>query len=121
MCPVPETWIHPVDAAKHGVSDGGWVWVESLRGKIRGKAVVTEGIKPGTVWMERFWHPETLNTETRGWQETNINLLTKSTAPFNDVAGTYTLRAFLVRVSKADGPPEGIWTQPEDFMSWLPL
>jgi anaerobic selenocysteine-containing dehydrogenase len=121
MYPVPETWINPVDAAKYAISSGDWVWVESLRGKVRGKAVVTEGIKPGTVWMERFWHPETLNTKTHGWRETNINLLTKVTPPLNDVVGTYTLRAFLVKVFKADGPPEGIWTKTEDFKTWLPL
>ena len=44
-----------------------------------------------------------------------------TTAPFNDVVGTYTLRGFQVRVSKADGPPEGVWTKPEDFKSWLPV
>ena len=59
--------------------------VESKRGKIRAKALVTKGINPGTVCMERFWHPETMNTKTHGWQETNVNVLSKSTAPFNDV------------------------------------
>ncbi len=118
--PVPELWIHPTAAEKYGVSDGDWVWVESKRGKIRAVAAVTEGINPGAVYMERFWNPETLDTETHGWKEMNVNVLTKSDAPFNDVVGTYTLRAFLVKVSRADGPPEGIWTKPEDFKAWLP-
>jgi anaerobic selenocysteine-containing dehydrogenase len=121
MYPVPETWINPKDAVKYAIKDGDWVWVESLRGKIRGKAVLTEGIGPGTVFMERFWNPETMNTETHGWKEMNLNVLTKSTPPYNDVVGTYTLRGFLVKVSKADGPPEGVWTKPEDFKTWLPL
>jgi anaerobic selenocysteine-containing dehydrogenase len=121
MYPAPELWVHPIDGAKYGVADGDWVWVESLRGKIRGLAKVTEGIKPGTVCMERFWNPETLDTSTHGWQEMNVNVLTKASAPFNDVVGTYTLRAFLVRISRADGPPEGVWTKPEDFRSWLPV
>jgi anaerobic selenocysteine-containing dehydrogenase len=118
--PVPELWIHPKAAATYGISEGDWVWVESKRGKIRAVASVTEGINPGTVYMERFWNPETLNTETHGWKEMNVNVLTKDDAPFNDVVGTYTLRAFLVKVSKADGPPEGIWLKPEDFKAWLP-
>jgi anaerobic selenocysteine-containing dehydrogenase len=120
MYPVPETWIHPADAAKYGITDGDWVWVESLRGKIRGRALVTKAIRPGAVFMERFWNPETLNTETHGWKEMNLNTLTKSMPPYNDVVGTYTLRGFLVRVSKADGPPEGVWINPEDFKTWLP-
>ncbi len=118
--PVPELWIHPEAAEAYGISEGDWVWVESKRGKIRAVASVTEGINPGTVYMERFWNPETLNTKTHGWKEMNVNMLTKEDAPFNDVVGTYTLRGFLVKVSKADSPPEGIWTKPEDFKKWLP-
>ena len=58
--------------------------------------------------MERFWNPETLGTKTHGWMETNVNVLTKADAPFNDVVGTYTLRAFLVKVYPAEEAPEGI-------------
>ena len=120
MYPVPEVWINPDTAKEYGISNGDWTYVESLRGKITAKAWVTEGIPPRIVYMERFWNPETLDTKTHGWKEMNVNVLTKSTAPFNDVVGTYTLRGFQVRVSKADGPPEGVWTKPEDFKSWLP-
>lgn len=118
--PVPEIWVHPQDAEKYGISNDDWVWVESLRGKICAKALVTEGIKPGAVFMERFWAPETVNTPSHGWKEMNVNVLTKSTGPFNDVVGTYTLRAFLVKISRADAPPDGVWTKPESFKSWLP-
>ena len=120
--PVPELWMHPSDAKKYGVAPGDWVWIESLRGKIRAKAYVTEGMRPGAVCMERFWNPETLNTKTHGWKEMNVNVLTKASAPFNDVVGTYTLRAFQVKVWKAkEGAPEGIWTKPEDFKTWMPI
>ena len=118
--PVPEIWINPKDAANYGVSHGEWVFVESKRGKIRAKASVTEGIRPGVVYMERFWTPETLDTATHGWQEMNVNILSKNDAPFNDVVGTYTLRGYLVKVSKADGPPAGVWLKPEKFKKWLP-
>lgn len=119
MMAVPELWICPEDAETYGVHTGNWVWVESKRGKIRAKAYVTKGIRPGTVYMERFWHPETLNTPTHGWQETNVNVLTRSEGPFNDVVGTHVLRGFQVKVSPAESGPEGIWTTPADFKSWL--
>lgn len=119
--PAPEIWIHPKAAAKYGISQGDWVNVESLRGKIKAKAWVTEGINPGVVYMERFWTPETLNTDTHGWQEVNVNVLSKNDAPYNDVIGTYTLRGYLVKVSRADdGPPKGVWLKPEEFKAWLP-
>lgn len=121
MYPVPEVLLNPVDANRYGIGDGDWIWVESKRGRVRGLCCVTRGIKPGTIFMERFWNPETLNTGTHGWQEMNVNVLTKSTAPFNDVVGTYSLRAFQVKAYKAEeGPPEGVLTKPQDFKSWLP-
>ena len=117
--PVPELWIYPTDAEKYALEDGAWAWIESKRGKIRAVVSVTEGIKPGVVCMERFWNPETLQTKTHGWMETNVNMLTKADAPFNDVVGTYTLRGFLVKVYPAKSAPEGIWQNPQDFSSWL--
>lgn len=117
--PVPELWMFPDDAEKYGLEDGSWAWVESKRGKIRAIVSVTQGIKPGVVYMERFWNPETLETKTHGWTEMNVNMLTKADAPFNDVVGTYTLRGFLVKVYPAEGAPEGIWQSPRDFTRWL--
>lgn len=119
--PVPEIWIYPDTAKKYGIGADDWVWIESPRGKIRARALITKGINPGTVCMERFWHPETLATKTHGWQETNVNVLSKSSAPYNDVVGTHTLRAYQVKIYKADGAPEKIWTKPEDFKTWLPV
>ncbi|MCD8213584.1 MAG: molybdopterin-dependent oxidoreductase [Campylobacter sp.] len=118
--PVAEIWVNPKDAKKYGVKNGDWSWIESKRGKTRGKIRITEGIAPGVVYMERFWTPETLNTKTHGWQEMNVNILTKSTPPFNEVVGTYTLRGFQVKIYKADGAPEGIWQEPEEFEPWMP-
>ena len=119
IMPVPEIWIYPDDAKKYGIEPGQWVWVESARGKTRAVAYITKGIRPGSVYMERFWHPETLNTKTHGWQETNVNVLSRSEAPFNDVVGTHVLRGYQVKVYPADSAPEGIWTKPSDFKSWL--
>ena len=121
MYPAPELWISPEDAGKEGIGTDDWVWIESKRGKIRAKALVTKGIKPGTVCMERFWNPETLNTETHGWQEMNVNVLSKSTAPYNDIVGTHTLRAYQVKVYRAEEGPKGVWTKPEEFKSWLSM
>ena len=121
LYPAPELWIHPEAAAKYAVEDGDWVWVESPRGKTRAVAKVTAGVNPGTVFMERFWAPENLNSPTHGWTEMNVNLLTRADAPFNDVVGTYTLRAFQVKVYKAEGAPEGVWLDPEQFRPWLPV
>lgn len=119
IMPVPQVWIYPDDAKKYGIEPDSWVWIESPRGKTRAKAYITKGIRPGTVCMERFWNPETLNTETHGWQEMNVNVLSRSTGPFNDVMGTHILRGYLVKIYPADSAPEGVWTKPSEFKSWL--
>lgn len=118
--PVPEVWVNPVDAEKYGVEHGKWAWIESKRGKIRGVARVTEGIPVGVVYMERFWTPETLNDKSEGWKDVNVNVLASGQPPYNDLLGTHTLRGYQVRISKAPGAPEGVWTKPEDFKPWLP-
>lgn len=119
LYPAPEVWIHPKAAAKYGVEDDTWVWVESQRGKVRGIARITTGINPGSVYMERFWAPENLNSKTHGWEEMNVNVLARSRAPYNDVFGTYTLRAYLVKVYPAKSAPEGVWLDPKDFKPFL--
>lgn len=118
--PAPEVWIHPEAAEKYDIEDNDWVWVESQRGKVRGIAHVTTGINPGTVYMERFWNPEKLNDKTHGWQDMNVNVLSRSEGPYNDIMGTYTLRGYLVKVYRAESAPEGIWLEPKDFKPWLP-
>jgi len=118
--PYAEIWVNPADAAKYGVAQDDWVFVESKRGKIHAKALVTAGVAKGVVYMERFWNPETLDTPSHGWKEMNVNVLSKNTAPYNDIIGTYTLRGYQVRISKAPGAPEGIWTKPEEFEPWMP-
>ena len=121
MYPAPEVWVNPADAETYGVANGDWIWIESQRGRIRGIANLTQGIGRGVVYMERYWNPETLDTPTRGWQEMNVNMLSKSAAPYNDIVGTYTLRGYQVRIYKAEeGAPEGVWLKPQDFKPWLP-
>jgi len=120
--PAPQTWINPVTAAEIGVEEGDWCYVENKRGKIRGQVHVTEGVAPKVIYQERFWNPELLDSDdpSRAWKEMNINIITKNDAPYNPEFGTYTLRGFTVKVTKAEGAPEGIWYEPTDFTPWLP-
>ena len=124
MYPYPQTWINPETAREIGIEDGDWLWLESKRGRTQGRARVTKSVAPKVIYQERFWNPELLDSDdpNRAWQVMNINLLTQNDdeCPYNDVYGTYTLRGICINVTKADGAPEGIWTEPEDFTPWLP-
>ena len=124
MYPYPETWINPETAREIGVEDGDWLWLESKRGKTQGRCRVTKSVAPKVIYQERYWFPELMDTDNpnRAWQAMNINVLTQNSddCPFNDVYGTYVLRGIQINITKAGGPPDGIWTEPEQFKPWLP-
>jgi anaerobic selenocysteine-containing dehydrogenase len=122
LYPVPQTWINPKTAAEIGVEDGDWCYLESARGKIQGRVYITEGIAPKVIYQERFWNPELMDSTdpSAAWKAMNINILTKNDPPYNPEFGTYTLRGFQVKVSRADAAPDGVWYEAEDFAPWLP-
>ena len=43
-------YVNPRTAAAQGIADDDWVWVESMHGKVRGMARLSEAVEPGTVW-----------------------------------------------------------------------
>ncbi len=42
--------VHPGTAQAAGIADGGWCWVESQWGRVKGLARYSEAVEPGTVW-----------------------------------------------------------------------
>ncbi len=125
LFPAPDVKMNPQTAADLGIEHMDWVKVTSRRGSTHGRAYLSEGIHPQYVWMERFWNPECFDDtvpedqQTAGWRECNINVLTKNTAPFNEVFGSYTNRGFTVRVEKSE-KPDLVWEQPEEFEPFMP-
>jgi anaerobic selenocysteine-containing dehydrogenase len=98
--PEPIVNIHVDTAKQYGISDGDWVWVESLRGKIKQKAHVTENIDPRVVNVEfGWWFPEEEGPQHGVWKA-NANVLTNSGPPYDPAMGTYQLRALLCRIYK---------------------
>jgi anaerobic selenocysteine-containing dehydrogenase len=43
-------YINPRVAEAQGITDGGWLWVESMWGKVRCMCRYSEAVEPGTVW-----------------------------------------------------------------------
>ncbi|MFT5962416.1 MAG: anaerobic selenocysteine-containing dehydrogenase [Burkholderiaceae bacterium] len=43
-------FVNPLLARSHGIEDGGWMWVESMWGKVRCMCRYSEAVEPGTVW-----------------------------------------------------------------------
>ena len=53
--PQPLLEVHPADAERHGLSDGGLAEVASRRATVTARVQVTEQIRPGTVFLPMHW------------------------------------------------------------------
>jgi len=62
--PEARLWISPADAAGRGIADDGQIRIFNQRGEMQARALVTDRIPPGTVWMRDGWAG--LNTLTSG-------------------------------------------------------
>lgn len=84
--PDPRIEINPEDAEKYGIADSDLVEVESLRGRIKVKAAVTDDIMKDVVHIYHGWPGES-----------NVNLLTPD-KPTDPVSGGPAFRSSLCRV-----------------------
>jgi anaerobic selenocysteine-containing dehydrogenase len=99
--PYPQVEIHPETAAKYAIAQGGWVYIESPRGRITQKALITEGIAPGSINCQYgWWFPEKKGSKDFGGFAANANVLTSRDAPYDPSLGTYQLRALLCKIYK---------------------
>ena len=118
--PAPIVEINPETATELGIKEGDWVWLESPRGKCRMKAELTDKVHPQMIQADHgWWFPEKTAIEgLHGVFDSNINLLCNNDGPYDPATGSYQLSGYLCKVYKAEeGPPEEIWTGPEDFGS----
>ncbi|MFC2008219.1 molybdopterin-dependent oxidoreductase [Chloroflexota bacterium] len=98
--PDPLVEIHPATAKSLGIEEGDWVWIESLRGRIKQRARLIDGIHPRVVHAQcGWWFPEKDPPEY-GFKESNINLLTGG-LPYDPHTGSESWRSFLCKVYKA--------------------
>jgi len=51
----PELWIHPLDAQQREIETGCQIQIYNQRGQFRAKALVTEKVLQGVVWMRDGW------------------------------------------------------------------
>jgi len=97
----PRAEINPETAARHGIAEGDWMWIETRRGRIRQRARLTAGIDPRVVNAEHgWWFPDEHGPEYGIWKS-NANVLTDNAPPYDPAMGTYQLRALLCRIARA--------------------
>ncbi len=100
--PDPLVEIHPETAARHGINDGDWVYIENAYGRCTQRAKITTGIDPQVVHAQHgWWFPEKNGAEPElfGAWESNINLLLPSGWTGRSGIG-YPFKAMMCGISK---------------------
>jgi anaerobic selenocysteine-containing dehydrogenase len=109
--PDPLVEIHPDTAARLGIREGDWVWIETVRGRIRQRARLTQ-IHPRVINVQYgWWFPEEGGPEYGVWRS-NANVLTSTDPPYDPALGTYQLRALLCKAYKDEenAPMSSEWS-----------
>jgi anaerobic selenocysteine-containing dehydrogenase len=98
--PAPRIEINPADAAKLGIEQGDWVWIETRHGKIRQVADLYYGIGEGVVNLEHAWWFPELSAPNHGEELCNCNRLLD---PVNvdPIMASPCMRGFAVKLYKA--------------------
>ena len=103
--PEPLVQIHPETATELGISEGDWVWIETLRGRVRQKATLFSGMDKNIVHAEHgWWFPELPGEEPslHGLWESNINVVTTDELDYcSQILGAWPLRTALCKIYKA--------------------
>ena len=84
--------INPVDAAKYGVEEGGFLRVTSRRGSILTRVTLTDRVNPGMMFM------------TFHFKESPVNELTN--AAYDPITKTAEYKISAVKIEKVDQAPE---------------
>ena len=101
MHPEPIVWINPATASKQNIKDGDWIYIETKRGKILQKSLLTSDIDSRVIGVGYgWWFPETDPQNLYDWDKANINILTSHNPPFNPEMGTSNLRGIACRIFK---------------------
>ncbi len=101
ITPDPLVEIHPETAAKLGIIEGDWVWIENSMGKARQRAKITATIDPKVVNASHaWWYPEKKAAEPElfGVWDVNINQLVPLLPGRSGFGGNY--KSLLCRIYK---------------------
>lgn len=95
-------WVHPTDAAKHGLQDGDIAKLYNERGAVLGGIIVTERIMPGALYQDHGARTDVLEYGPGGLDRGGANnLLCPSATSSKNAVGEVT-NGFLVAIEKVD-------------------
>jgi thiosulfate reductase / polysulfide reductase chain A len=103
--PDPIADIHPKTARELGIADNDWIWIETVRGKIKQRARLTDEVHPSMLRAQHgWWFPGKPAAEPslHGIWESNSNILCPVGAEYcNPEVGGWPHTGLLCKVYKA--------------------
>ncbi len=119
----PRVQVNPETAAKYGIKDGEWIYIESSHGKCTQMAEVTAAVHPGVIHMDHdWWFPEKeASDELHGCFVCNPNVLVSNEQIHDPAIGTSSFGGLCRIYPSKDGAPAGIYTEPEQMKAMLPV
>ena len=108
--PAPQFFVHPVDAARDGLEEGGWARLETEHGHVYARISIQDGMRPGHVRVPHgWWYPETRGSvDLAGAFVSSDAVLTTDTDELLDYEqGIPHFKGYPGRLVPCD-PPEGM-------------
>jgi anaerobic selenocysteine-containing dehydrogenase len=97
--PDPLVIIHPETAQARGISESDWVYIESIKGRIRQRAKLSTGVDPRVIVAEQgWWFPEGGYEAFFSFAESNYNALMADEAGFSPEVGSFLIRGLACKV-----------------------
>jgi len=101
MKPDPIVEIHPETGRSLGLKEGEWVYLETPKGKVMQRLAYNPDLDPRIVVASfGWWFPEE-RAKNFSWDKSNINILTRSEAPYDPGIGTVDLRGIPCKIYKS--------------------
>lgn len=96
--------MHPEDASRLQLRDGGWVYVETagIDARVRLQLKLSDATQKGVVSTGMGWWRPEVATPDRGVLDSNINAVLSYSGPYDPVTGSASIRGQRCRVSAAD-------------------
>lgn len=104
ISPDPDIRVHPETAAEHGVSEGDWVWIETVNGpgRCRLRVAITDATPPGVVSTGMGWWLPDAPGPDRGAFDVNVNAAMSYDGPWDPVTGSADTRGLPCRMEARD-------------------
>jgi anaerobic selenocysteine-containing dehydrogenase len=102
MRPNPVVELHPDTAARFGLKEGDWIYIETKKGRIKQVLSLDPNLDPRLVYVAFGWYFPEESEDLYQFRRSNINVLTDIDPPYENLTGAIELGGIPCRVYKTE-------------------